>query len=147
LPEVNNLYNFYGEIDYDFTDNKIDVDVSKNYYFIVFGGIFSIGIMIMSIGIEILVSLLFGFRGKRLLIILLTNTCTQIIMRLLYLVLPFTYLIETIILEIMVYVTEFLVYKKYLKQEKTTTIGWYTVIANTLSLMLGIWFNSYILAI
>jgi hypothetical protein len=68
-------------------------------------------------------------------------------MRLLYLVLPFTYLIETIILEIMVYVTEFLIYKKYLKQEKTTTIGWYTVIANTLSLLLGIWFNSYILAI
>jgi hypothetical protein len=147
LPEVNNLYNFYGEINYDFTDNKIDVDISKNYYFIVFGGIFLIGIMSMSIGIEVLVSLLFGFRGKRLLIILLTNTCTQIIMRLLYLVLPFTYLIETIILEIMVYVTEFLIYKKYLKQEKTTTIGWYTVIANTLSLMLGIWFNSYILAI
>jgi hypothetical protein len=147
LPEVNNLYNFYGEINYDFTDNKIDVDISKNYYFIVFGGIFLIGIMSMSIGTEILVSLLFGFRGKRLLIILLTNTCTQIIMRLLYLVLPFTYLIETIILEIMVYVTEFLVYKKYLKQEKTTTIGWYTVIANTLSLMLGIWFNSYILAL
>jgi hypothetical protein len=47
----------------------------------------------------------------------------------------------------MVYVTEFLVYKKYLKQEKTTTIGWYTVVANTLSLLLGIWFNSYILAI
>ena len=146
LPEVNNLYNFYGEINYDFTDNKIDVDISKNYYFIVFGGIFSIGIMLMSIGTEILVSLLFWFRGKRLLIILATNTCTQILMRLLYLVLPFTYLIETIILEIMVYVSEFLIYKKYIKQEKTATIVCYTVIANTLSLLLGILLDCYILA-
>ena len=103
--------------------------------------------MLMSIGTEVLVSLLFGFRGKRLLIILITNTCTQIIMRLLYLVLPFTYLIETIILEIMVYVTEFLIYKKCFKQEGVAKIVCYTVIANTLSLLLGILLNSYIFAL
>ena len=147
LPKENVMYNFYDKINYDFTDNKIDFYISKSYFFLVFGGIFLIGIMLMSIGTEVLVSLLFGFRGKRLLIILITNTCTQIIMRLLYLVLPFTYLIETIILEIMVYVTEFLIYKKCFKQEGVAKIVCYTVIANTLSLLLGILLNSYIFAL
>ena len=145
LSEKTYLTYFSGEINYDYDTNTLDVDTQIDGYVIMFGGIFLIGIMSMSIGTEILVSLLFGFRGKRLLIILITNTCTQIIMRLLYLALPFTYLIETIILEIMVYVTEFLIYKKCFKQEGVAKIVCYTVIANTLSLLLGVLLDCYIL--
>jgi hypothetical protein len=99
----------------------------------------------MSIGTETVISLLFGFRGRQTLTVLIVNICSQVIMRLLYLVLPFTYLIETIILEVCVYTAEFLIYKKYFKDISTIKIVGYTITANTLSLLLGIFLDCYIL--
>ena len=66
-------------------------------------------------------------------------------MRVLYFVLPLTYLTETIILEILVYSVEFLIYKRLFPEEDTKKLLLYTVIANTLSLFLGIFLDCYIL--
>lgn len=101
--------------------------------------------MLVSIGTESIIALLFGFKGKRLLSILTVNVCSQIIMRVLSVVLPLTYLIETVILEVLVYGTEFLIYRKRFEQISTTKIAIYTVIANTASLSLGILIDRYIL--
>ena len=145
LPKENNAFVFDGEIYFDFNTNSLDFDTRINPYFVVFGGFFSILIMLMSIGTETVISLLFGFRGRQTLTILIVNICSQIIMRLLYLVLPFTYLIETIVLEVCVYTAEFLIYKKYFKNISTIKIAGYTITANTLSLLLGIFLDCYIL--
>lgn len=59
-------------------------------------------------------------------------------MRLLYLLLPFSYLPETILLELLVYGTEFFLYKKSWQDLKSGKIALYTAIANTASLLLGI---------
>ena len=146
LPEENNAFVFDGVIYFDFNTNSLDFDTRINPYFVVFGGFFSILIMLMSIGIETLASLLFGFRGRQTLTILIVNICSQVIMRLLYLVLPFTYLIETIILEVCVYTTELLIYKRHFKDTRTIKLVGYTITANTLSLLLGILLDCYILA-
>lgn len=145
LPKENNAFVFDGEICFDFNTNSLDFDTRINPYFVVFGGFFSILVMLMSIGTETLISLLFGFRGRQTLTILIVNICSQIIMRLLYLVLPFTYLIETIILEVCVYTAEFFIYKKYFKGTSVIKLVGYTLTANTLSLLLGIFLDCYIL--
>ena len=145
LPKENNAFVFDGEIYFDFNTNSLDFDTRINPYFVVFGGFFSILIMLMSIGTETVISLLFGFRGRQTLTILIVNICSQIIMRLLYLVLPFTYLIETIILEVCVYTAEFFIYKKYFKGTSVIKLVGYTLTANTLSLLLGIFLDCYIL--
>lgn len=145
LPEENNAFVFDGAIYYDFDANSLDCDTRINPYFVVFGGLISILIMMLSVGIEIVISLLFRFRGRQTLTILIVNICSQVMMRLLYLVLPFTYLIETIILEIMVYTVEFLIYKRNFKETSTIRTISYTIIANTVSLLLGIILDCYIL--
>jgi len=67
-------------------------------------------------------------------------------MRVLYLLLPFAYLIETIILEVLVYGAEFWIYRKKFQEVGTVKIICYTVVANTLSLLLGIFLDCYLLA-
>ena len=146
LPKKSNAINFDGRVDYDIPTNSLSFDTWVNPYYVLFGGFFSILIMLLSIGIEVVVSLLFKFRGKQVSTVLVVNICSQIIMRVLYLLLPFAYLIETIILEVLVYGAEFWIYKKRFKEVGTAKIVCYTVIANTLSLLLGIFLDCYLLA-
>lgn len=146
LPEKSNAINFDGRVDYDIPTNSLSFDTRVNPYFVIFGGFFSILIMLLSIGTEVVVSLLFKFRGKQVSTVLVVNICSQIIMRVLYLLLPFAYLIETIILEILVYGAEFWIYRKKFEEISTVKLVCYTVIANTLSLLLGIFLDCYILA-
>ncbi len=146
LPKENDAFVFDGEIYYDFDTNVIDVDTRINLYFVVIGGFFSILIMLMSIVTEIVIALLFRFKNKWLITILVVNACSQILMRVLYIALPLTYLIETIVLEVIVYILEFFIYKKYFKETSVIRILGYTVIANTLSLLFGIFLDCYILA-
>lgn len=159
LPEVSKAITFNGYVWYDFSDHNIRIDtwdnpyytvgiiydIMHNGFFVALKGIFSTLIIILSIGTESLTALFFGFKGKKILTIFIVNLCTQIIMRLLYLVLPFTYLIETFILEFLVYGGEILIYKKYFKDTKISTVIAYTVIANTLSLIFGIVLDRYVL--
>lgn len=146
LPKESNAINFDGRVDYDIPTNSLSFDTWINPYFVLFGGFFSIMIMLLSIGTEVLVSHLFKFRGKQVSTILVVNICSQIIMRVLYLVLPFAYLLETIILEVLVYGAEFWIYRKKFKEISTVKLVCYTVIANTLSLLLGIFLDCYLLA-
>lgn len=143
LPDMRNEFVFYGAAYYDFATNSLEAEDEFNAYFLVFGGMFSMIIILISVGIEFALSLLFGFKGKQLLTIIIVNLCTQIAMRVLYIVLPFTYFIETIILEILVYITEFLIYKSRFKPFSIRKIAVYTIIANTLSLLAGIQLENY----
>ncbi|MBQ8895320.1 MAG: hypothetical protein IJY88_00820 [Clostridia bacterium] len=145
LPKESKMFNFYGDVYYDFNANTIEIDTQINPYFFLVAFVALILMISISVGAEILTALLFGFKNKLLITVLLVNLCSQIIMRALYFALPFSYLIETIVLEIIVYVVEFFVYKKHFKETSTAKILAYTVVANTVSLLLGMYLNCYFL--
>lgn len=144
LPKQSNAFRFDGRIYYNFFTNAINCDTSLDVLYVIFGGIYSVLIMLMSVGTETVLACFFGFKKKRIGTVLVLNVCTQIAMRVLYAVLPFAYLIETCILEILVYCTEFLIYKKRFSEVRTGKLVWYTILANTLSLLLGILLDCYI---
>lgn len=146
LPELNSAITFSGFVYYDVSQNSIEAQTWVNSYFIVFGGIFALFFMSLSVGTEIVGALLFGFRGKHIKTVFVVNVCSQIIMRVLYILSPFAYLFETIVLEAFVYCTEFFVYRKSFKEIGTARIVAYTVIANTLSLFVGIILDCYVLS-
>ena len=145
LPKEDGVFVFDGMIHYDFHTNSIDFERRMNLYSVIFGGFFSILIMLSSVGVETLLAFFFKFKGNQVLTILAVNVCSQIIMRILYFALPFTYFVETVILEILVYAVEFLIYKKKFKQVSTREIAGYTTVANTWSLILGILLDCYVL--
>lgn len=146
LPKESSAFRFNGSIYYDFTTNIVEYDNQINPLYVIFGGFYSILIMLISIWTEVTLARFFGLERKYRRTILIVNVCSQIIMRVLYAVMPFTYLVETCILEILVYSAEFLIYKKRFGEVRTRTLVYYTVAANTLSLLLGIFLDCYILA-
>lgn len=107
---------------------------------IFFAAIIAGFLIIVSVGLEVFVAILFKFSGKQIAIIAGINTLTQVIMRLLYFILPLPHLISTVILETLVYISEFIVFRKMniMKDEFTAKILCYVILANTLSLILGI---------
>ncbi len=146
LPKDIPSISFYGDVEYDALENKIEVDSMVNPYFVFFGSFLSIIVMIISIVTEFLVALIFRFKGKQLLNIFIVNACSQLIMRTLYLVLPFPYLIKTVIFEVIVYTAEFIIYKKRFADVKVSKILAYTIVANTFSLLFGIILNTFMFA-
>lgn len=98
--------------------------------------------------IEWLVSVPFGMNSECKKVILITNAITQFVMHLLevaflavtavpgafWLAFP----VFIVILEILVYVTEFMVYRDKMLGFPTWQILLYTILANTASLMLGL---------
>ena len=92
-------------------------------------------------------SALFGFskRGQRT--VALTNLVSQILMRFLFrflysTLLPY-YVLLTLLLEVLVYVGEFLVYRKRLPEISFRKCLAFTLIANTFTLVIGLCFNYY----
>lgn len=146
LPQQSNTLRFNGNISYDYITNAIDCSTSFDSHYVFFAILYSILIMLMSIGSETALSRFFGFDREHRRVIFIVNVCTQIAMRVLYVALPFTYLIETCILEMLIYSVEFLAYKKRFWDIRTRKLAYYTIAANTLSLILGIFLDCYILA-
>lgn len=141
LPDQNQLHVFTGHVVYDVAAGTITADEYVNFYYFIFAFLISAVLILLSVGTEVIVALMFRLRGNRLLTVLLVNACTQITMRVLYVVLPFPYLVETIALEAAVYLAEFLIYQRHMKQMRKGRILCYTIVANTLSLILGIAFD------
>lgn len=144
LPKVSPFIRFSGHVEYDGNENCINIDTDINPYF--FLGILyvfpSVFLIFFSVGCELIVAVCFRLWGRKIPTVLIVNFSTQLIMRLAYFLLPFTYLVETIILEVLVYSSEFFVYRKTMKDVKTAKIAVYTVVANTLSLVFGIFFQN-----
>lgn len=136
---------FSGNLKYDTQAKQIERQYTTNSVSIFLAGIGLLLVLIFmffSVGLEVLTALLFRFKGKQLLVIFITNLITQIGMRTLHLFIPLPYLANILLLEALVYTTEFFVYKKFFKDVKTSKILLYTVTANTVSLVLG--FGLYI---
>lgn len=141
MPKDSSVKIFLNSVVYDVSENTLEMESHISSVAILLVGLFSVFIMIASVITEFLAALFFKFKGKHFRIIAITNICSQIIMRMFYFLLPLPYIIETIILEILVYSAEFLVYKKTLKDISIKKILTYTVIANTLSLIIGVFLD------
>lgn len=111
--------------------------------------------ILLTIAVELAIALLFGFRHrKQLKTIALTNVFTQGLLNvLLFAVLYFLggllFLLAYILLEIVVFVIEAIIYMSKLKtvDEKpigTFTVWFYSFLANTISLIVGIILTGYI---
>ncbi|MCL2368437.1 MAG: hypothetical protein FWC72_05525 [Oscillospiraceae bacterium] len=101
-----------------------------------------ITIALFSIGLEIVIGLFFQFFRKKLLLIFCVNLGTQMAMWVVYLRFMWLWppLLAILLLEVVIYVTEFVIYRKspIMADESTRKLLLYTVIANTVSLVLGI---------
>lgn len=94
-----------------------------------------IGRMAITVVIEMVIGLLFGFRKKELLYILLINIITQILLNVLLNVLPFDYLYY-LLLEILVLVVEGVFYCLVFKKKKWYCLL-YALTANVSSFVIG----------
>ena len=134
LPKENFFKIFRGFIEYEFGTGLIYISEDISAYSILAVLIF----IAFSAGLEVLTATVFRFKENQIGIVAVVNVITQIFMRLLYLILPFTYLVSTIVLETFIYLGEFLLYKKLFKNENILKLLIYTIIANTISLVFGI---------
>ncbi len=146
LPEDDTPRFFYGDVYFEIAASRVDVPTGFNAYYTLIGGFVSMQVLFFSVLLEMLVAFFFRLRGKKLLEVFLVNLGTQFAMRLLYFALPFSYWIETAVLEILVYSGEFLIYKKRWCEIGTGKIVMYTIVANTISLLLGVLLDCYLLA-
>ncbi len=129
------------------TDARIDAYRSYNYSVEILSLIARI---IITIAIEMAVALLFGFRGKQqLLLLIAVNTATQIILNVLLNLTNYTsgprhFVINYILLEIIVFVLEALLYCHLMKKrseapKRNRFYVLYSLVANVASFAIGLW--------
>ena len=134
-----------GYAQYDYLNNKIKVETELNK------GVLIVYLVISVIGVLVTASVewLFTFCFKTVLLytkcVFITNLITQMVMRILFALLysfvwP-SYIFWTILLEILVYVSEYLIYRKFMFVVERKTILIFTIAANTITLFIGLWIN------
>ncbi len=127
-----------GYISYD-AETNIAKDGTRSKYLLDYF-VITFFIILFSCGVEILIALLFHFRGKELLVILLTNFITQLILHGVFLLFYRNYLLTLLIIELLVLVWEFTVYKLVWKERSTALLIGYTLVANFASFIAGVIF-------
>lgn len=127
-----------GHIAYD-AETNIAKDGTRSKYLLDYF-VITFLIILFSCGVEILIALLFRFRGKELLVILLTNFITQLILHGVFLLFYRNYLLTLLIIELLVLVWEFAVYKLVWKERSTALLIGYTLVANFASFIAGVIF-------
>ena len=134
-----------GYVEYDYLKNDVKVqseidEVEVRFY-----------LVLSMIGVLSTVALewLFAFCFRTILLyskcVFVTNLITQMSMRILFVLLyslvwP-SYIFWTILLEILVYVSEYLIYRKFMFVVERKTILIFTIAANTITLFIGLGIN------
>lgn len=131
-----------GQVYYDAQADTLEIPEQVNLFLILTFVFLSIGGLALTLVVEYYASWPFGLDRKFGKLILLTNLVSQLLMRLVDLLIRgfigFDYVYMVLILEVLVYTGEFLFYRK-----KMLGVSWkkcllYTFTANTLSLVLGL---------
>ena len=124
----------------DFSSNvTIDVNtmtvVSKVNNNILFSNIKSIAIaLILTIAVEIIIGLIMQIKNIK--IIFIVNLITNIILQLSLMVMPIPYMTTFLIMEILIFIVEYLIYSKFLNDISKNKIIKYTLIANIITALL-----------
>ena len=146
LPKMSSLFVFLNYATYDYRTGSIDMDMYTNPWFMVANIFVSLSFVVHSIGIEIVTALCFGFNGwRKIALIAIVNAISQTFMRIAYLILPLPHLPTIILLETLIYSSEFLVYRKSkaMAFDRTIKILIYTIVANTLSFLVVALMNGF----
>lgn len=134
--------------DYDANSDSLQMHTHTSALAWIFYIVISFFGVVLTCGVEWLVGLFFRITAANGDTILKTNACSQIAMRILFLILysflP-RYVLVMVLLEILVYIGEFWVYQKYMYGVSKTKCLWYVFTANTASLLLGLLLNLYII--
>lgn len=90
--------------------------------------------LLVTIIVEIIIALV--MKLKNIKVILLTNVITNILLQLLLIYTPLSYILTFLILETLIFITEYLIYKKYFKDISKQKIISYTLLANLATVIL-----------
>lgn len=90
--------------------------------------------LLITIIVEIIIALVMKFKNIK--VIFLTNAITNILLQLLLIYSPLSYILTFAILEILIFITEYLIYKKYFKDISKSKIISYTLLANLITVIL-----------
>lgn len=117
-------FNSYVTIDY----NTMKVRQQS----IPFNGINTLIVLLITILVEVFIALI--MKMKNIKTIIITNFITNIILQLVLIFVPLgSYILKFVIMEILVILFEFLIYKKFMKDQPQNKILIYTLIANILT--------------
>jgi hypothetical protein len=138
LPKSSGLFDFHNYIEYDYQSGDVNPRISINMWFILASLLYTGFFVLLSVGVEVLAALLFQFRGRVIAFIAMVNVLTQTVMRIAYILLPLPHLFPVVLLELLVYSSEFFIYRKskIMASEKTSWLRLYVIVANTLSLFI-----------
>ena len=127
---------------YDALEDRLDRDTAVSGLGIVIFFLASVAGVVVTCFLEDLVALPFKLWKRYHIQILCTNIYSQVLMRVLHVLLygwVFNrYIWTVVVLEVLVYSGEFLLYKMTMKDVSTKRILLYTVSANTVSLLLSL---------
>lgn len=128
---------------YDHQSGEVSFSAWSNSFRVIFMTIpLIVVIMAVSISLELVTALFFGFRRKKLELVFGTNLATQAIMWVVYYRFLFhlPHIVAILILEAAIYAAEFYIYRthKEMADESTSRLLKYTIVANTLSLIVGV---------
>ena len=128
----------YNTFHYDAGEDVLERDTRFNTSAMILFAFLSIAGLILTCFLENTIALPFGLWKGYGKLILRTNILSQILMRLLHVLLYGwifnRYVFTVVVLEILVYSGEFLFYRKKIKDVSWKRILWYTITANTVSL-------------
>ena len=131
-----NTFHYDGKTDTLTRDARVDTFAMLLFLFLSIAGV------VLTCFLEDLIALPFKLWKPYGKLILCTNILSQILMRLLYVLLYgwiFSQYVWTVaILEILVYSGEFLFYRRKMKDISNTRVLWYTITANTVSLAFSV---------
>lgn len=92
--------------------------------------------LVTTIVVEVIIALIMKLRNNIKLIVI-TNIITNLVLQALLIIMPIeSYIIRLIIMEVIVIIAEYLIYKKYIKEQSTNKILSYTLVANLVTALL-----------
>ena len=92
--------------------------------------------LMITIVVEVIIALIMRLKNNIKLIVM-TNLITNLVLQALLILMPIgSYMIRFIILEIVVIISEYLIYRKYIKEQSTSKIISYALVANVVTTLL-----------
>ena len=85
--------------------------------------------LLITIAVELIIALFMNYK-KYVKVIIMTNTITNVLLQLFLNIISGNYFTNFILFEILIFIAEYLIYKKFMKEETTRKILVYTLIAN-----------------
>jgi len=136
-------YSFVLELHYDAATNTAALDIydGADSHYMLLAILIAVSVLV-SVVTELLILLLFRPNSKEILTVLTVNVITQLLIRVLFATVPLSYWTLVFILEVAVYLVEWVVYCKRLRDRSWKQWLLFSVLANTASLLIGLGFNA-----